>query len=957
MSSFVQKLLILLVIALFGAATVYLILHPELMSGALPVSKHSVTIAELAYSYYGDMSRPLFPETSLFLPLPVQLVISFVIVLVMALVALFFPKARRFVMLLTTVACLRHLLWRGFETLDVSTITAGIVSITIFVAEIMAFVAMLLSYFQVWGQTDRKSVGLARYSADQLPTVDIFICTYSEPVSVLYRSLVGALSIDYPKKRVYLLDDGNRQEMAQLAARLGANYIARSENIHAKAGNLNNAFKQTNGDLILIFDADHVAAKCFLQETVGFFMADSKMGFVQTPQHFFTEDPFQRNLLASRKINNEQDLFFHVIEPGNDYWGAAFFGGSGAIFRRQAINEAGGFAVETITEDVHTGMRIHAKGWKSLFYNRDLAAGLSQESFADFIKQRLRWAKGMTQIFVLENPLFKWGLSLPQKLCYLSGIWYFFHGLPRLIFLIAPLFFLLFGFKTINAGFVEVLMYYIPSFLCATLGYTIISKRMRHSFWSEVYEVAFCVYITLTSFTTFLSPGRAKFRVTPKGGVTDQLNFNWRIVFPQVMIAALTMVGIGMAIIRGLSTPEYAGGIYTNLFWSLYNLVLLFGAIYVAQERPQFRLAPRIFRRIRCELKLLDGSIAVGYTTNISESGLSVIFNEPVPIAGTVQIKIMDWELNETTIVTVQTVRSSLNEYNQHQVGFRIVNRTEEQHQKLVRHMFGSPDIWENDYVQQDTGASFWDLVTVPFRLSGVKEQALKRGAPRFHVTLSCMIQTESHQIMANSDDVSESGISLFFKKNEPVAIGQSILVHIQWPSGHVSQFPGQVMRLEDAGQGQYRAGVNFMGLTREQRVELIQQIYRPKEGLVRVAPSINKLFHCAVKGASGQPVTGMSQEVSEMGMVIVLDANAAHQAGLKSGDDVQVQIQWQAPSAQVQQTQQRVYPGKIMDIQQQGSQAMTLVYFQGLDMKTLDEISFHIYEAENDPAFHTRIS
>lgn len=951
MNELFKKLGIILIILLSAAGVFYLFANPQLLTPEVQTAKGGMTIAELAYSYTGTLSRPLFPEYSLFLPLPVQLVISFGFILVMALIALFIPSARRLVMMVTVLSSVRHLLWRGFETLDISNPLAAVISITIYAAELLAFFAMILGYFQVWGQTDRKSVSIAKYTPQQLPSVDVMVCTYSEPVSVLYRALVGCVNMEYPNKQVYLLDDGNRPEMQELAARVGANYISRTDNTHAKAGNLNNAFDRTNGDLILVFDADHVPCKSFLQEVVGFFMVDSQLGFVQTPQHFFTEDPFQRNLLAGRRINNEQDLFFHVIEPGNDYWGAAFFGGSGAIFRRQAIYEAGGFAVETITEDVHTGMRIHAKGWKSVFYNKDLAAGMAQESFADFIKQRLRWAKGMTQIFMLENPLFKSGLTLAQRICYVSGIWYFFHGLPRLVFMVAPLFFLLFGYKTINAGFVEVLMYYIPSFLCATLGYTIISKRVRHSFWSEVYEAAFCVYITLTTFTTFLSPRRAKFRVTPKGGLSDQINFNWRIVFPQVMIAALTIVGIGMAVIRAMYTPEYAGGIYTNLFWSAYNLILLLGAIYVAQERPQFRLAPRIFRRIRCELKLLDGSIAVGYTTNISESGLAVVFNEPVPVSGTVQIKLMDWEINETTIVTVQAIRSSLNDHNQHYIGFRIVDRKEEQHQKLVQHMFGSADVWENDYVYADTSKSFWDLVTTPFRITGVKEQALRRGAPRFHVTLSCVIHTEEgRDIMGHSDDVSESGISVFLKKNEPVQLGQGVLVQIQWPQGHVSQFPAQVMRLEEAGNGQYRAGLTFATLSREQRIELINQIYRPKEGLIRVAPSVNKLVNCAVRNQNGQVVPGVTNEISEMGMIIRLDFNAAQQAHLQPGQPVQIQVQWAADNA-------KVYPGKLMDIQQQGAALVGLVYFEGLDMRTLDEISLQIHEADNSPAFRTRIS
>lgn len=945
MSDTIKKLLAMAAVVIILIAVMVVFSQVPTVPAGEVAKDVEVTIAELAYSYTGTLSRPLFPEVSLGLPLMLQVVLSALIVLLMVGTALFAPGARRFVMLLTVASTTRHLLFRGFETLDLGTPLAGVISVVIYAAEFLAFFSMVLGYFQVWGQTDRKPVSLSKYPSDQLPLVDIYLCTYNEPVSVLYRSLVGAKSIDYPNKAVYLLDDGNRPEMRELADKLDVHYIARSENVHAKAGNMNNAMRHTKGDLIVIFDADHVPCKTFLQETVGFFLADTEMAFVQTPQHFFTEDPFQRNLVASQAINNEQDLFFHVIEAGNDYWGAAFFGGSGAIFRRKALESVGGFAVETITEDVHTGLRLHAKGWKSLFYNRDLAAGLAQDTFADFIKQRLRWTRGMTQILIFDNPLFIGGLNLAQRLCYFSGIWYFFHGLPRIVFLIAPLFFLLFGYKTINAGFVEVMVYYLPSFICIFLGYTIISRGVRHSFWSEVYETAFCVYVFLTNLATVLSPKRAKFRVTPKGTLTDKMNFNWRVVFPQVMIASLTIVGIGMAIVRGMYTPEYAGGIYTNMFWSMYNMVLLLGAIYVAQERPQFRLAPRIFRRIRCELKLLDGSIAVGYTTNISESGLAVVFNEPVPISGTVQLKLMDWEINETSVINVQAVRSSLNQYNQHFIGFTVVNRTDEQHQKLIRHMFGSADIWQEDMSFRSTGNAFLDLITSPFRITGTMERAFRRRTPRFHVTLSCVLNVDGRFIIGFSDDVSESGISVFLKKREAVQIGQRVRVRIQWPSGQISEVDSDVVRLEDVGGGQVRAGLNFTVLTTEQHLELIRNIYRPAEGLIRVAPSVNRMLNCRIVRGNGEQVRGLTQEVSELGLII----NLHDAARLQPGEKVRLHLQWGDEA-------EKAYPAIIKDMQPYANMMLVLAYFDGLDVAAMDDLSQRLHEPSESRAFRTLI-
>lgn len=903
------------------------------------------SISDYASTYSGVLSRPMFPNTSLFLPLLAQVAFSGILVVAIVVTSLFFPGARRFIMWLTVLTSIRHLLWRGHETLDFSSPLAIGISVLIYGAEVMAFFAMAIGYFQVWGQSDHKPVSLANFAPEQLPTVDVMVCTYGEPVSVLYRSLVGCISMEYPKKTVFLCDDGNRPEMKELAERLGVTYVTRPNNTHAKAGNLNNALQYGMGELVLVFDADHVPCKSFLQETVGFFV-DDRLGFVQTPQHFFTDDPFQRNLLAAQQINNEQDLFFHVIQPGNDYWGAAFFAGSGALFRRAALESVGGFAVETITEDVHTGMRIHGKGWKSLYYNRDLAAGMAQDSFADVIKQRLRWARGMTQIYCLENPLFARGLSIAQRLCYFTGIWYFFHGLPRLIFMIAPLFFLLFGYKTVNSGFVEVLIYYVPSFLATTLGYTIISRGVRHSFWSEVYEACFCVYLSLTTFLTFLSPHRAKFRVTPKGGLTEKLNFNWRIVFPQVMIAALTVVGIGMAIVRAIYTPEYAGGIYTNLAWSLYNLILLLGAIYVAQERPQFRLAPRIFRRIRAELKLSDGSIAVGYTTNISESGVALVFDEPVPVSGTVLLKLMDWDINETSIMSVQATRSIIYEGNRHYVGCQVVNRTEEQHQKLVRHMFGSAETWAEDYVFTPTSKSFWGLMMTPFRLTGSKEDTLKRVAPRFNATLSCVLNLDGQFVVGFSNEVSETGMSVFLKRGPQLALGQALKLRLQWPSGDISELSAEIKRVEDVGGGQIKIGLAFVQITAEQRGELVRQIYRPKERLIRVAPTVSKFVSCAIVPVDGTPaVQGMSREISEQGVLVSLK----ERSNLQIRQKVWVQISWDG-------RQVGKYPGEVMDISLYYDSPVVLIYFNGLDLKTLDELSERLHQPEESKAFRALI-
>jgi cellulose synthase (UDP-forming) len=922
---------------LFALLALCVVLLIPLLGQALvqtPAVENRLSIAELAANYYGALSRPLFPEVSLGLPLWVQGIVSLGFVLVTVFVVRFMPTARRLMMALAVAMIARHLLWRGFETLDFSTPLNAVVNVLIYGAEIVAFFSLLLGYFQMFGQTQHRSFPIDAIAPDKLPSVDVFVCTYNEPVSVLYRTMVGCQSMAYPNMRVFLCDDGNRPEMAALAEKLGVLYMNRPSNEHAKAGNLNNAMAKTDSDLVVVFDADHVPSRNFLQEVVGFFLHNPKLAFVQTPQHFFTPDPFQRNLMVGNVINNEQDLFFHVIQPGNDYWGATFFAGSGAIFRRSALKEIGGFAVETITEDTHTGMRLHAKGWESLFYNRDLAAGLSQDSFHDFVRQRLRWARGMTQIFLIENPLFVRGLNLAQRLCYLSGIWYFFHGLPRLVFLAAPLVFLLLGVKTINAGYVEVLIYYLPSFLALSIGYSVISRGIRQSFWSEVYETATCTFLSITTFLTVLSPKRAHFQVTPKGTITERMSFNFQIVVPQLVLILLTVIGIGLGVLRAYYTPEYIGGIYTNMFWAVYNLILLLAAVYVAQERPQFRLAPRVSKRVRCELRLLDGTIAVGETLNISESGVSAVFDEVIPLSGTMMMKLLDWDIDQCSVVTVQAMRSQVNRENRLIVGFNVVERTDLQHQQLIRHMFGNADVWNHDHTYTPTAPSFVSLLTTPIRLNGGTDEQGKRRSSRFSATLSCVLEVDGKYYICYSQEMSESGISIHLKDARLVKPQQVARLRIQWSSGQVADLSGQIVRVEEAdATGHHKVGMNFVNLTREQRLAIIRQLYRPKEGLVRVAPTVQRSVPCVLNLENGSTVRVVTHEISEMGAVVSFDDSVP---GLPNDAKGQLQMHWSDDRISI-------YPVVIKGTQD--ARKLALLYFDNLDLKTLDTLSAEIHQ------------
>ena len=290
---------------------------------------------------------------------------------------------------------------------------------SLILAECYAFGILFLGYFQTIWPLRRAPVALPE-APEEWPHIDVLIPTYNEPLDVVRYTALGALNIDWPadKLHVYILDDGRRKEFEQFAFEAGLGYKIRSDNKHAKAGNINTALKSMTSPYVAIFDCDHVPTRSFLQMTMGWFLRDPKLAMLQTPHHFYSPDPFERNLGQFRVIPNEGELFYGIVQDGNDFWNATFFCGSCAVLRRTALDEIGGIAVETVTEDAHTSLRMQMNGWGTAYINIPQAAGLATERLSAHVGQRIRWARGMIQILRTDNPLFAPGLKFAQRLCY-----------------------------------------------------------------------------------------------------------------------------------------------------------------------------------------------------------------------------------------------------------------------------------------------------------------------------------------------------------------------------------------------------------------------------------------------------------------------------------------------------------------------------------------------------------
>lgn len=594
------------------------------------------------------------------------------------------------VMLSVTVSC-RYLWWRYSSTLNWNSGFGLACGVVLLGAETYAWLVLLIGYMQVAWPLNRKPVPLPADTASW-PSVDVLIPTYNEDLSIVRNTVYAALGMDWPpeKLNIYLLDDGRRAGFREFAAKVGAGYIARADNRHAKAGNINHALARTHGELVAIFDCDHMPVRSFLQVTVGGFLTDPKLALVQTPHHFFSPDPFERNLRVFRRDPGEGELFYGLVQDGNDLWNAAFFCGSCAVLRRTALDGIGGVATETVTEDAHTALRLHRRGWNSSYLRVPQAAGLATDSLRAHVNQRIRWARGIVQIFRIDNPLLGKGLSLPQRLCYANAMLHFLAGIPRLVFLLAPLAFLIAHAYIIYAPALAIVLYVIPHVAHASLTASRVEGRWRRLFWGEVYETVLAWYIARPTTVALFSPRKGKFNVTEKGGTQALDHFDWRVALPYVVLAGLNVVGLGFAAWRFFHGPlDERGTVIVSVLWVFYNLLIIGGAMAVAAEVRQVRRTHRVATRMPMALEVPGGYRLSGRLTDYSNDGVGIELAQAVELADGVRVGLLLGQgVDECVFEAVVQRRVDRH------LGLLLQFRSEQQRVEFAQRTFARADAW-----------------------------------------------------------------------------------------------------------------------------------------------------------------------------------------------------------------------------------------------------------------------
>lgn len=596
---------------------------------------------------------------------------------------------------LSLVASLRYMYWRLTSTLGFDTWLSACFGYGLVAAEFYALVVLLFGYVQTAWPLRRKPQLMSGDPRDW-PTVDVFIPTYNEALSIVKLSIFAAQAIDWPKDklRVHVLDDGRREEFREFCRRIGVNYLTRDDNKHAKAGNLNAALKVTDGEYIAIFDCDHVPTRSFLQIGIGWFLRDTRLAMLQTPHFFFSPDPFEKNLDTFRAVPNEGELFYGLVQDGNDLWNATFFCGSCAILRRSSLEEVGGVAVETVTEDAHTALKLNRAGYNTAYLAIPQAAGLATESLSRHISQRIRWARGMAQIFRTDNPLLGKGLNIGQRICYANAMLHFFYGLPRLVFLTAPLAYLLFGAEIFHASALMISAYALPHLFHASLTNSRIQGRFRHSFWNEVYETVLAWYIMPPVLMALVNPKFGGFNVTDKGGIIDREFFDWKLARPYIALLLVNLTGIGFGLQQLVwGDPATRTTVLINLAWTFYNLIITSAAVAVASETRQVRAEPRVRASLPVRVGLADGRELACQTQDFSQSGLGLRLPDGVSLSYGDEIRITLMRNDRRCDFDASVVFSKGN-----LIGAQFAPMSLRQQSDLVRLTFARADTWAESW-------------------------------------------------------------------------------------------------------------------------------------------------------------------------------------------------------------------------------------------------------------------
>jgi len=529
-----------------------------------------------------------------------------------------------------------YLVWRVGWTLNLHALW---LALPLLAAEVLGFVDFALFVFMTWRVPQPTA-----HPAPAGLSVDIYVTTYNESLQLLRSTILGALNMRYPHE-TYVLDDGHRGEVRALTERLGARYISRDDNEHAKAGNINHAMRGTSGEFIAVFDADHVPHPQFLEHTLGYF-ADERVALVQTPQEFYNVDSIQHAGTPGPETEgrwHEQALFYRVIQPGKDRLNSVFWCGSNAVLRRSAVDSIAGIATETITEDIHTTIKLHKAGWRTAYHNEVLATGIAPDDLDAFLTQRKRWAQGAMQVLRgRDNPLWARGLSVRQRLSYWASMSTYFGAFQKLVLIATPLVVLCTGILPMRAFGWDFLAHFAPYFLLGLLANSLAGRGYGRYLDTERFNLL-KAFAFVRASASLLTRRRLKFQVTRKAQLDDRAA-ELRLTMPYVLIiiaSAGALAWAGWMIAVGGATGSERLALALTALWAIYNAGVVGLAVRAVLRRAHRRSGYRFERAMPVRLRELGGTTTVDTkTADINPEGLSFYHGAAMPLGQHVALNV-----------------------------------------------------------------------------------------------------------------------------------------------------------------------------------------------------------------------------------------------------------------------------------------------------------------------------
>lgn len=627
------------------------------------------------------------------------------------------PKvwSRVIVVALLLALTMRYLLWRGLSSLNLEDPLSGLFSITLFSLEILLIFGSSIQLFLAVHSKQRKQeadqMSVAVLNGEYSPSVDILIPTYNEGVAILRRTIIGCQALEYPHKKISVLDDSKRPEIKKLARELGCRYLTRPDNSFAKAGNLNHGIHHTSGELIVVFDADFVPTQDFLTRTVGFFQ-NSNTALVQTHQEFYNPDPFAYNLGLEKDLNHPiEELFSRYNQPLRDGANSTLCYGSSFVVRRSHLEEVGGFYTASLSEDYYTAIRLLAQHYDVIYLDEHLSAGLAPENVAASMIQRQRWARGTIQAFFVDaSPLTIPGLKIRQRLAYLEGILAWFgSSLSRIGFFIIALSFPFLGILPIRATVDEWLYFFLPYYIVNLTVFSWLNRRSCSAFLLDIYSTVLCFTVATTVIQTLFRPFSQGFKVTPKGLSNSRFQFNVFFLSPLIVLFGITLIALGRSLwmywgngselpVSSVPNQELTRGFSLMVIWSCYNLFILGVSILAMIDAPRPKTDSEF--EIKRVIKLgISGNIFWGVTRKISEFCAEIEVNQSLSKTQDrlqfepelpVNLEMVEEELNLQGVIISQSIQNESLKLN---VMFK--NLTLVQQRKLVEMLFCRPGQWK----------------------------------------------------------------------------------------------------------------------------------------------------------------------------------------------------------------------------------------------------------------------